>query len=165
MTRVVRVLAVAVALAWMACAWMHPAFADGCWFPVYGDGTYPGEGSPRRRQLQGSLFQGSTSSTTATTTVIDDSELGDEELVLFDNQERKALEERGDRSFSEPIQQAVIAWNGETEVLVLSVRQESHLPGPGTVLNCLPMPGKPIDAWKADADLFRRVSVTIADKG
>lgn len=57
------------------------------------------------------------------------------------------------RTFKEPVQQAVIAWNGKEELLILSVQQQSLLKE-GTVLSVLPLPGKPISVERADPKIF-----------
>lgn len=60
------------------------------------------------------------------------------------------------RSFREPIQQALIAWNGEEEILILQTMQESLLPKDGAVLSVVPLPGRPIDVSRGDPRAFER---------
>lgn len=60
------------------------------------------------------------------------------------------------RSFREPLQQALIAWNGEEEILILQTMQESLLPKDGAVLSVVPLPGRPIDVSRGDPKAFER---------
>ena len=54
-------------------------------------------------------------------------------------------------AFEEPTQQAVIAWNGTEEMLVLMTQQKSTLRGEGAMLSCIPLPGEPLSAQKGDS--------------
>ncbi len=60
------------------------------------------------------------------------------------------------RSFREPLQQALIAWNGEEELLVLQTMQKSLLPKDGAVLSVVPLPGRPLDIARGDPKAFGR---------
>jgi hypothetical protein len=55
--------------------------------------------------------------------------------------------------FKEPSQQAVIAWNGSEETLVLKTQEESMV-GKATFIHYFPLPGEPIDIRKGDDKLF-----------
>lgn len=63
-------------------------------------------------------------------------------------------EGRSGKVFEEDVQQAVIAWNGKEEMIVLSTRQQPLVKGEGTVLSIFPMPGKPLSIEKGDSKLF-----------
>jgi hypothetical protein len=76
---------------------------------------------------------------------------------------RDEVEIRG-RSFREPNQYAVIAWNGREEILWLSTAQRSTLPGDGAALSVLPLPGRPISVTKGDKELFRNAKASYYDK-
>ena len=67
-------------------------------------------------------------------------------------------------SFKEPNQYAVIAWNGSEEVLWISTRQESVLPGNGAALSILPLPGTPISVTKGDEKLYANCANAVTSK-
>lgn len=111
-----------------------------------GSGSGSGQGS-----TQGST-QGSGSASGDTTTEDDiPSPFGSDEVQIGEPRAR---------SFYEPAQRAVIAWNGKEEILVLSTNQKS-VKGKGAVLSVLPLPGKPIDVTKGDLDLFKNARRTL----
>ena len=67
------------------------------------------------------------------------------------------------RTFREPVQQAVIAWNGSQELLIINVQQQSVFKA-GAVLSVLPLPGKPISVKRADPEVFTRAFKMYRDK-
>ncbi|WDI43791.1 hypothetical protein [Bremerella sp. P1] len=70
---------------------------------------------------------------------------------------------KGIRTFKEPRQFAVIAWNGEEEILTLSTEQQAFK-GEGAALSVLPLPGKPIEIKEGDRELFANCSALLAKK-
>ncbi len=64
-----------------------------------------------------------------------------------------------DTRLYEPLQQAVIAWNGEEEILILSTN--IHASDSGEVLEVLPLPSEP-DVRKGDLGIFRRLEAWAA---
>jgi hypothetical protein len=57
-------------------------------------------------------------------------------------------------SFNESEQNAVIAWNGEEEILVLSTDEDTDVEGGSAVLSVLPLPGEPVSVQPASTELF-----------
>lgn len=64
------------------------------------------------------------------------------------------MSSRGE-SFTEPNQYAVVAWNGTEEILWISTKQKSLVPGEGAALSIMPMPGKPISVTRGDDKLYQ----------
>lgn len=67
------------------------------------------------------------------------------------------------RTFEEPRQFAVIAWNGKEEILTLATEQKAFK-GEGAALSVLPLPGKPIEIKEGDRELFADASALLAKK-
>ena len=67
-------------------------------------------------------------------------------------------------SFKEPEQNAVIAWNGKEQILILSTDEENKIKGGGAVLSVLPLPGKPISVLPASTEAFEDASRLIRSK-
>ena len=59
-----------------------------------------------------------------------------------------------DNAFSEPNQQAVLAWNGKEEVLILSTNEKTTLSKGTAMLSVLPLPGKPVSIERANVKSF-----------
>ena len=59
-----------------------------------------------------------------------------------------------DNAFSEPDQQAVLAWNGKEEVLILSTNEKTTLTKGMAMLSVLPLPGKPVSIDRANINSF-----------
>lgn len=59
-----------------------------------------------------------------------------------------------DDAFSEPNQQAVLAWNGKEEVLILSTNEKTTLTKGMAMLSVLPLPGKPVSIERANIKSF-----------
>ena len=76
---------------------------------------------------------------------------------------RDEVEVRG-RSFKEPNQYAVVAWNGKEEILWLSTKQQSTAPGKGAALSILPLPGRPISVTQGKKNLFKNAKAAYYDK-
>lgn len=70
---------------------------------------------------------------------------------------------KGIRTFKEPKQYAVIAWNGAEEILLLMTEQQAFK-GAGAALSVLPLPGKPIEIKAGDRELYANASAQIAKK-
>ncbi|MCA9049838.1 MAG: hypothetical protein KDA89_13980 [Planctomycetaceae bacterium] len=70
---------------------------------------------------------------------------------------------KGIRTFKEPKQYAVIAWNGSQEILTLSTEQQAFK-GEGAALSVLPLPGKPLEIKEGDPDLYANASAVLAQK-
>ena len=54
-----------------------------------------------------------------------------------------------DYVYSAPSQDAVVAWNGHEELLILSTNEKSTLPEGSAMLSVIPLPGKPISVERA----------------
>lgn len=67
------------------------------------------------------------------------------------------------RTFQEPKQLAVIAWNGKEQILTLMTEQQAFK-GEGAALSVLPLPGKPISIREGDKELFAEASAMLAKK-
>lgn len=67
-------------------------------------------------------------------------------------------------SFKEPEQNAVIAWNGKEEIMILSTDEENEIEGGGAVLSVLPLPGKPISVLPASTEAFEEANRLIRSK-
>lgn len=67
-------------------------------------------------------------------------------------------------TFKEPEQNAVIAWNGKEEIMILSTDEESEVKGGGAVLSVLPLPGKPVSVLPASTEAFEDASRLIRSK-
>jgi hypothetical protein len=65
--------------------------------------------------------------------------------------------------FHEDLQQGVIGWNGEQEVLILSTNEES-LVGDTAMLSIMPLPGKPIEIAQGDKKAFSKAKKLILSK-
>jgi hypothetical protein len=84
----------------------------------------------------------------------------DETAALQDFSE----EGRGVKNFfGEEIQQAVIAWNGKEEILVLSTKQQHNVKQDMAALSFLPLPGEPKDITAGDPKLYDRFFKKIID--
>jgi hypothetical protein len=84
----------------------------------------------------------------------------DETAALQDFSE----EGRGIKNFfGEEIQQAVIAWNGKEEILVLSTKQKHNVQQDTAALSFLPLPGEPKDITAGDPKLYDRFFKKITD--
>lgn len=70
---------------------------------------------------------------------------------------------KGIRTFKEPRQYAVIAWDGKQEILTLATEQQAFK-GAGAALSVLPLPGKPIEIKEGDRDLYANSSAMLAKK-
>jgi len=57
-------------------------------------------------------------------------------------------------TFNEPRQNAVIAWNGKEEILILSTDENSNAAGGGAALSVLPLPGEPVSVSVAATKAF-----------
>jgi len=68
------------------------------------------------------------------------------------------------RSFEEPVQRAVLFWNGQEEILTLTTVQKSLLPAQGAVISVFPLPGRPIDIYRGDEKLFTKCYDLIKEK-
>jgi hypothetical protein len=60
--------------------------------------------------------------------------------------------------FYEDIQQAVIAWNGKEELLVLTTRQTPKVKHDAAVISFLPLPGKPFNITGGNPNLYDKLS-------
>jgi len=58
-------------------------------------------------------------------------------------------------NFREAQQNAVLAWNGEEQLMVLSTDEETNIKGGAAVLSVLPLPGEPVSVLPASTDLFK----------
>ena len=67
-------------------------------------------------------------------------------------------------TFKEPEQNAVIAWNGKEEIMILSTDEENEIKGGGAVLSVLPLPGKPISVLPASTEAFEEANRLIRSK-
>ena len=67
-------------------------------------------------------------------------------------------------TFKEPEQNAVIAWNGKEEIMILSTDEESGVEGGGAVLSVLPLPGKPVSVLPASTEAFEDANRLIRSK-
>ncbi|MBN1590721.1 MAG: hypothetical protein JW888_14505 [Pirellulales bacterium] len=67
-------------------------------------------------------------------------------------------------SFNEPRQNAVIAWNGKEQILILSTDENSNVAGGGAALSVLPLPGKPISILPASTKAFDDATAMIKRK-
>jgi hypothetical protein len=67
-------------------------------------------------------------------------------------------------SFKEPEQNAVIAWDGKEEILILSTDEENEVEGGGAVLSVLPLPGKPVSVLPASTESFTEATKLIRSK-
>ncbi len=67
-------------------------------------------------------------------------------------------------SFKEPEQNAVIAWDGKEEIMILSTDEENEIKGGGAVLSVLPLPGKPISVLPASTEAFEKANRLIRSK-
>lgn len=65
--------------------------------------------------------------------------------------------------FKEDRQQAVIAWNGSREILILSTNEES-LVGDMPMLSVMPLPGLPHDIYQADKEAFSKAKKLVVSK-
>ncbi len=77
--------------------------------------------------------------------------------------DRGMISVRPDVSVYEPGQKAIIAWNGEEEVLLLSTDVASS--NETLVIEILPLPSKPIDVKSASFDSFEHVQELILRRG
>jgi hypothetical protein len=67
-------------------------------------------------------------------------------------------------TFKEPEQNAVIAWDGKEEIMILSTDEENEIEGGGAVLSVLPLPGKPISVLPASTAAFEDANRLIRSK-
>jgi len=67
-------------------------------------------------------------------------------------------------SFKEPKQNAVIAWDGKEEILILSTDEENEVKDGGAVLSVLPLPGKPVSVLPASTECFDNATKLIRSK-
>ncbi len=67
-------------------------------------------------------------------------------------------------TFKEPEQNAVIAWDGKEEIMILSTNEESGIEGGGAVLSVLPLPGKPVSILPASTEAFEEAVRLIRSK-
>ncbi|MHB8898647.1 MAG: hypothetical protein ACYC6Y_07865 [Thermoguttaceae bacterium] len=67
-------------------------------------------------------------------------------------------------TFKEPEQNAVIAWDGKEEILILSTDEQNQLEGGGAVLSVLPLPGKPTSVLPASTEAFQEANRLIRSK-
>jgi hypothetical protein len=70
----------------------------------------------------------------------------------------------GGNFVEETNQQAVIAWNGKEEVLVLTTNERFRGSKDTAVLHFMPLPGKPKDIQKAEKDTFKKAKKLVLDK-
>ncbi len=69
-----------------------------------------------------------------------------------------------DDAFKEPQQQAVLAWNGREEVLILSTNEKANMPKGAAMLSVLPLPGKPISVERANLKSFVTAKAIMQEK-
>jgi len=67
-------------------------------------------------------------------------------------------------SFKEPEQNAVIAWDGKEQIMILSTDEENEVEGGGAVLSVLPLPGKPVSILPASTESFNEADKLIRSK-
>ncbi len=67
------------------------------------------------------------------------------------------------RTFEEPRQRSVVAWNGREQILVLKTEQKAFK-GNGSALSILPLPGKPIAIKEGDDELFTNCFAAVGKK-
>jgi len=57
-----------------------------------------------------------------------------------------------------------VAWNGTEEILWISTKQKSLVPGEGAALSIMPMPGKPISVTRGDDKLYEKSYEAVEQK-
>ena len=69
-----------------------------------------------------------------------------------------------DYVYSAPNQNAVVAWNGHEELLILSTNEKSLLPEGSAMLSVIPLPGKPISVERASLTSFAIAKAIFVEK-